>query len=542
MRPVAIHPLSVRQSLSGKHLLVTGVTGFLAKVWITHLLKECPEIRQITLLVRNRRNERAVNRVNHALGTSPALRPLRAEHGAELTALLESKLSVITGDIAKPMAGVNDAALESLADVDLVAHFAGTVDFQPDPVTALDINTRGAVHMADLAAHIGAPMVHVSTAYVAGMTSGIIEESIEPTRSPSGVEFDPADELRAVDAALAPISKNRSDRQARIDTAQERATHLGFANLYTYTKSLAERLLAMRDDVSVTIVRPTIVESARQFPFEGWNEGLNTSAPLAWLISTAFRDFPSKAHHHFDIAPVDLVARGMSLVAASAFTAPHGRVFHLGTSGSNPVLFGRIIELTGLANRTRLRNTTDATAFERLVVSQLDPVAVDANKRPLWHVSRLRKGAESLQKVLRKLDEREPKGVLNELAGETAQRLTRKGVKQTQETMRNLKRIEHMLELFQPFVHDHDYIFANHSIRALSEGLPAEEREAFAFDAETINWRTYWHDIQYPGLWKWCIPIITGGTVDDDRPLHPALDLAAADAPRLPIAEPRGAK
>lgn len=548
MPPTPIHPLDVHRALDGKHLLVTGVTGFLGKVWVLHLLEQVPGIGRITLLVRGRHGESAVERVDRVLSTSPALRPLRARHGRDLSGFLADRLAVLPGDIIEPLAGVDEATLDRLPPVDLVVNFAGTVDFQPDPVLALDINTRGAVHMADLAARLGAPMVHVSTAYVAGRVSGRVPEQLDPELAPNGVRFDPQAEVDALAQALTRFSTRRSDRQARIDMAQARADKLGFPNLYTYSKSLAERLLLQRSDVSTTIVRPSIVECSRRFPFEGWNEGLNTSAPLAWLISTAFRDFPSRAHHHFDIAPVDLVARGMTLASASAFTAPHGRVMHLGTSGSNPVHFGRIIELTGLANRKRLREDGEASAFQRLVVAQLDPVAVEADRRPLWHVSRIKKGAKLLQRVLRDVDQADRPSLVDDLAGDTIKRVTKRGVRQTNDTLRTLGRIEYMLDLFQPFVHDHDYIFENDQIRALSAGLPADQRDAFAWDDHTIDWRHYWHDVQYPGLWTWCIPILEGDRPNQDPELEPALRLRHAaparlvSAPRGEASLPRGAK
>ena len=36
--------LPIRETLAGKSVLVTGVTGFLGKVWVSMLLHEVPEI------------------------------------------------------------------------------------------------------------------------------------------------------------------------------------------------------------------------------------------------------------------------------------------------------------------------------------------------------------------------------------------------------------------------------------------------------------------------------------------------------------------
>ena len=78
-------PLSIREAFSGKHLLVTGVTGFVAKVWVTLLLTHLPEVGRLTVLVRGRRRQSAEARLREIVETSPALRPLRERHGDALS-------------------------------------------------------------------------------------------------------------------------------------------------------------------------------------------------------------------------------------------------------------------------------------------------------------------------------------------------------------------------------------------------------------------------------------------------------------------------
>ena len=52
--------------------------------------------------------------------------------------------------------------------------------------------------------------------------------------------------------------------------------------------------MARFPDLPKTFFRPAIVESAVAFPTPGWNEGLNTSGPLAYFVGTWFRHLPAR--------------------------------------------------------------------------------------------------------------------------------------------------------------------------------------------------------------------------------------------------------
>src|ERR1043166_1030600 len=116
-----------------------------------------------------------------------------------------------------------------------------------------------------------------------------------------------------------------------------RARELGWPNTYTFTKSLGESLVAkLGSDLPIAIVRPSIVESSTEEPFRGWNEGINTSEPLSYLLGTYFRQLPTNQRKCLDVIPVDLVCRGMTLIAAALIERRHAPMYHLATSASNP--------------------------------------------------------------------------------------------------------------------------------------------------------------------------------------------------------------
>lgn len=496
--------MRVSDSLRGRHIVLTGVTGFLGKVFAALILQEVEDIRCVTLVVRGKgRKVTARRRVEQMLERSPGFRTLREAHGDGFTDYVSARLQVVEGDVERPRFGLEMDVLEGLrgGNVDALIHCAGLTDFSPDPARALRANVMGAKHAADLARFLGAPLMHISTCFVAGNISGTIHEQLTPGVSPSGASFSVAEEVHHLDR-LCQQGDAAHDRTVRIDRGTERAQALGWPNLYCYTKALAEHLLAARNDVDVTIVRPAIVECAQSYPFPGWNEGLNTAGPLAWLISTAFRRLPTRTSNAFDVVPVDEVARGMILVLCGMLRGDRPGVVQLASSDANAFTFDRAVELTGLGFRRWVRKG-GGTPQDR-VLRLLDPVPVSLNGE-----------GESVVPGLRR--------VLSRVTGHVEDDSWKRRLSDWDD---QLERIEHMLDLYRPFLYDNRYVFRTDTVRALSSELDADEQQ-FAWSVPQINWRTYWVDIEYPGLATWCFPIIRGDDVPLDPPMTPRLQLSA---------------
>jgi hypothetical protein len=86
-----------------------------------------------------------------------------------------------------------------------------------------------------------------------------------------------------------------------------------------------------------------------------------------------------------------------------------------------------------------------------------------------------------------------------------------------------LERVQKMLALYRPFVHDNAWVFRTARARAVSATDPT-----FRFDASDIDWCHYWVDVEYPGLRTWCIPLIDGEKIPDDPPGTPPFRLPEA--------------
>jgi nucleoside-diphosphate-sugar epimerase len=511
------------EALNGRHLLVTGVTGFLGKVWLAMVLDHFPQIARVSVIVRPRsRRDSALDRFEKIIDTSPVFRPLRAKHGAALGQLIGPRLEVLSGDVEKRWCGLETETVERLArTVDLVVHCAGITDFQPDPLRALGVNVVGASHAADLAVRCGAKMLHVSTCFVAGNVSGEVTETLTPGLAPSGHRFSVSAEIRALQMACRTPEASKSVK-ARIELGKERALALGYPNIYTYTKGLAEHALASRPDLDLVVVRPSIVECARTYPMAGWNEGANTAGPLAWLITSSFRRLPTHGQHAFDIIPVDDVARGMTLVAAAALEGRAKTVYHLASSHHNPLYLGRTVELTGLAMR-RWTRKGGGDAWQRLVLKQLDPVPVANDEQGMFSAEKMGGWTRRLRDRLTRFDRSEHlPPAIDELVGDALERVVADLKDRVGAQHHLYRRIEHMLELYRPFIYDNDYLFRTDHIEELAQGVDGD----WAYEVSSIDWRHYWVDVEYPGLRTWCMPILEGDKVPLDPPSIPPFRLA----------------
>ncbi len=524
-------PLSVRETLRGKHVMLVGVTGFIGKVWLEQILSEVPDIGRIYLLIRRQKSTTAARRFEKIAEESPVFVPLHQRHGEGVGRFLAERVEVVEGDVSRPDLGMDAATWKRLAArLDLVVNSSGLTDFNPDLREALTGNVAAPMNLLEfLRTCDHAALLHLSTCYVVGRRDGRVREELKPNYTPNGVaDFNAEHEWRSLDETIRNLEARsegpemtaalrrqalgrRSDpsafasnevanvlrrnrqrwqrnRLTRVGT--KRAQRLGWPNTYTLTKSLAESLLISRGvGLPIAIVRPSIVETSTETPFQGWNEGINTSAPLSYLLGTYFRQLPTNARKCLDVIPVDMVCRGMSLISAALIQRRHEKVYQLATSAVNPCNMGRSIELTGLAHRKHYRAQQGLEHWLRL---RFDTIPVSK--------SRYQKLSVPAQKAV-------IKGI--NLAAEKMQ-----FKKPLVKAERDLGRIENLIELYEPFILHNEQVFECDNVLALSEALPADERAAFGFDPASVDWWDYWINIHVPALRKWCYPLIEGRSLE----------------------------
>jgi long-chain acyl-CoA synthetase len=400
-------------------------------------------------------------------------------------------------------------------------------DFNPDLRDALSTNVDAAVNVIEFirqSDHAG--LLHLSTCYVAGARDGRVSETARLDYTPTGApDFDAEREWKALHRlveeterrAVGPevteelrrqalakehaardlhgaalenqIRKNRVRwlRNELTEAGKKRANELGWPNTYTLTKSLAESLLVRSGTgLPIAIVRPAIVESSTTQPFRGWNEGINTSASLSYLLGTYFRQLPTNERKRLDVIPVDAVCRGMTLIAAAIMERRNALVYQLATSVTNPCDMRRSIELTALAHRKHYRAHEGMEYWLRL---RFDAIPVSKERYNRMSAPAQRAIIKSIQRIAAPLP-------LKKMPFSRADR--------------NLERVEKLIELFEPFILHNEHDFVAENVEKLSYALVPEERELFGYDASSLDWWDYWINVHIPALRRWTYPLIEG--------------------------------
>jgi thioester reductase-like protein len=530
-------PFSVRKALGGKRVMLIGVTGFIGKVWLANTLMDLPEIGKLYLLIRRQKSSPGQKRFEKMIESSPVFDPVFEKYGDRLGALLAEKVEVVEGDVSHPNVGLDSETVARLRqDLDLIINSSGLTDFNPDLRDALAVNVDSTYHLIEfIRASDHAALLHLSTCYVAGQRDGRVSERVRLNYTPAHLkDFDSEKEWRRLhelvesaearaegpelteelrkqalgkEHAAKGLSGQALENQIRknkvrwlknylTDEATRRANELGWPNTYTFTKSLAESLVAKYGaGLPIAIVRPAIVETSVAKPFRGWNEGINTSASLSYLLGTSFRQLPSNERKRLDIIPVDAVCAGMTLIGAALVERRHDPMYQLATSVTNPCDMGRSIELTSLGHRRHYRAQEGLEYWLRL---RMDAIPVSKERYQRMSAPAQRMIIRSIQRIMAPL----PSAMKKPLA----------------KTERNLERVEKLVGLFEPFILHNEHDFVADNVEKLSQALTPEEREVFGYDTAGLDWWEYWINIHIPALRRWTYPLIEGRPLEARTP------------------------
>ncbi|XP_060173760.1 fatty acyl-CoA reductase 3-like [Lycium barbarum] len=348
---------TIHQFLQGKTLLITGATGFLAKLLVEKILRVQPNVKKLYLLIRASDNNSARERFTDEVMKSELFNVIREKMSVNLCSLVEEKVFAISGDISYENMGIRNSELreEMCKEIDIIINSAATTNFYERYDVAMNVNVVGAMNVLRFAKSCGklTMLLHVSTGYVCGKGKGVLLEKpflmgetlnkisyldMDVERDVIANKFKELEALNATSKEITTTMKELGIQRARLH---------GWQNTYTFTKAMGEMLLGhLKENLQVVIIRPTIITSTYKEPFPGWIEGVRTvdSFILAYgkgILNFFYGDPDSQ----LDVIPGDMVVNSI-LAAALAHGNQHSQevvVYHISSSSRDPLKISNIV-------------------------------------------------------------------------------------------------------------------------------------------------------------------------------------------------------
>ena len=509
----------IREALGGRRIAITGGTGFLGTAVVERLLRSVPDC-EVVLVVRPGRRVSAADRTRRELLRNDCFNRLRAELGpGGFDAMVEQRLRVVPGDVSVDGLGLDDGGRALLAGAHAVIHSAASVSFDAPLDAAVEVNLLGPSRVAAVLREVGGPalgvhLIAVSTAYVAGRRRGRVREAL-PHDTPFVTDADWAAEVQAARRARAdldaasrqpewldrfgrdahrelgpasiPLLAAKAERHREqwvgdrlVEAGRARAQALGWPDAYAYTKALGERaLLDTRGEVPVTIVRPSIIESARQDPHPGWIRGFRMAEPV--IISYArglLREFPGLPEGIVDVIPVDLVVSALLAIAASGPDPAGPSVYQVATGARNPLRYRTLVDLVH-----------DYFQAHPLYDAHGQPIVVKK-----WSFPGRGRVQGQLERSVRALALAERAMTALPVRGRRADFASR-----LEEQRDTAERALGYVRLYGAYA-ETEAVFDDSRLRRLWSSLDRADQEEFCFDANEIDWPHYLGAVHLPSV------------------------------------------
>lgn len=500
----------------GRRILLTGVTGFLGQAVLRSLLETTPDT-HVTAVVRPKGSVSGRKRLEQLLRkpvfsswaellTAEGTEEAPIDGKARLKEIFDARVGVLEGDLTD---------MPPLTEpFDTVIHSASSVSFDPPIDDAFRTNVGGArnLYEALLASGQDPHVVHVSTAYVGGIAKGLRQEGSLKADVDWRAEYEAAMQARArVDAEsrrpetlrsqisaakgrhgrMGPTAVAAASEESRrewvnerlIDFGRTRAQSVGWTDIYTFTKAMAEQVaeeLWAGNGHRVSFVRPSIIESAMKKPYPGWIDGYKVADPLIMAYGRGvLPEFPGLADSILDVIPVDHVVNVIVALATQDVSRRGDDAYFQVVSGaSNPLPFHEMV--------TAVREYFLKYPLED---DKGRPIPVPEWSFPAVEMVEQRFRAKELSAKLGSAA----------VAYLPATKRTREWTASLHKATSGLTMLRKYIELYRHYTKT-EMVFDDANTRALREELPAAFLETHDFDIKGLVWKDYFQQQHLPAV------------------------------------------
>ncbi|KAF5303708.1 hypothetical protein FQR65_LT00852 [Abscondita terminalis] len=302
---------------------MTGGTGLLGSLLIEKLLRSCPDIGNIYVLIRKKMNVSHQERVEE-ICSQPIFDNVKKNNPTVLR-----KLIAVNGDLEKPNLGMNVEDWDHLTkEVNCILHVGAVVKFSSPLSVAFKSNVVGTMEITSLAkkAKNLEAFVYVSSAY-AHCYLNVVEEIFYKSMIASETLL----------LLMNEIGVEKFDQMSPIFLDK-------FPNTYTFSKYLTEDFLRRNaEELPLAILRPSIVCTTLNEPFPGWGNRFHTfSNFVAGFATGLVHVLISKPNCISDLVPADVVVNHIIAVTWKLGSTRNSMnnctlIYNCGTSCENPL-------------------------------------------------------------------------------------------------------------------------------------------------------------------------------------------------------------
>ena len=491
-----------------RRILLTGVTGFLGQAVLRSLL-ETTEDTHVTAVIRPKGSVPGAKRLEGLLRKPVFATWVEKVGGGDrekAAEIFRSRVDVLEGDLTD-MPAID-------RPLDVVIHSASSVSFDPPIDEAFRTNVGGArnLYEALLASGQDPHVIHVSTAYVGGAAKGLRQEGSLDHTVDWRTEFDAAlaarerveaesrrpetlrGQMRSArlrDGRMGPKAVASAAEDARsawvderlVDFGRTRAQSVGWTDIYTFTKAMAEQVaeeLWTANGHRVSFVRPSIIESAVQNPYPGWIDGYKVADPLIMAYGRGMLpEFPGLADSILDVIPVDFVVNVIVALATQDVSRRGDDAYYQVVSGaSNPLPLH--VMFTAVRSYF-LEHPLEDEKGEKIAVPEWSFPAVEMIEQ------RFR---------IKELSAKAGAAVVAQLP---ATPRTRAWTSQLHKATSGLTTLRKYIELYRLYTKT-EMVFDDANTRALREELPASFLAEHDFDVHDIDWSDFFRNHHLPAI------------------------------------------